>query len=67
MTELIENGVLTISDIKNADRELNDQLTLIAPNFCKVWKALEKDQGRALPDVEVIAEIAEFIEDLKQA
>lgn len=67
MTELIENGTLTISDIKNADRELNDQLTLIAPSFSKVWKALEREQGRSLPDIEVINEIAEFIEDLKQA
>lgn len=64
MTELIESGALTISDIKSAGYEINDQLSLIAPNFSKVWKALEKDQGRALPDTEVIEEITDFIEEL---
>ena len=64
MTELIESGALTISDIKSAGYEINDQLSLIAPSFSKVWKALEREQGRTLSDIEVIEEITEFVEEL---
>jgi hypothetical protein len=64
--ELIEEGVITKSQVFKAARNLKRVFTIQGcEHFSAVWDALQNETSYTLSDTEVIEEIADFVEGLR--